>query len=144
MIKNRRFLYREKTEEVNSLQAKLKDASTMVKNVENKANAEQSLDNSTEENSDNNGYKDGTYTGQAKGFGGQVIVDVAIAGSKIDSINIVSADKEDKAYFDMAKGVIEEMMENQSADVDAISGATFSSNGIINAVKQALEKAESR
>lgn len=63
---------------------------------------------------------------------------------KIDSINIVSADKEDKAYFDMAKGVIEEMMENQSADVDAISGATFSSNGIINAVKQALEKAESR
>ena len=42
----------------------------------------------------------------------------------------------------MAKGVIEEMMESQSADVDAISGATFSSNGIINAVKQALEKAE--
>lgn len=141
---NQIVLYREKTEEVNSLQAKLKDASTMVKNVENKANAEQSLDNSTEENSDNNGYKDGTYTGHAKGFGGQVIVDVAIAGSKIDSINIVSADKEDKAYFDMAKGVIEEMMENQSADVDAISGATFSSNGIINAVKQALEKAESR
>ena len=141
---NQIVLYREKTEEVNSLQAKLKDASTMVKNVEYIANAEQSLDNSTEENSDNNGYKDGTYTGQAKGFGGQVIVDVAIAGSKIDSINIVSADKEDKAYFDMAKGVIEEMMENQSADVDAISGATFSSNGIINAVKQALEKAESR
>lgn len=77
---NQIVLYRQKTEEVNSLQAKLKDASTMVKNVENKANAEQSLDNSTEENSDNNGYKDGTYTGQAKGFGGQVIVDVAIAG----------------------------------------------------------------
>jgi uncharacterized protein with FMN-binding domain len=141
---NQIVLYRQKTEEVNSLQAKLKDASTMVKNVENKANAEQPLDNSTEDNSDNNGYKDGTYTGQAKGFGGQVIVDVAIAGGKIDSINIVSADKEDKAYFDMAKGVIEEMMENQSADVDAISGATFSSNGIINAVKQALEKAELR
>ena len=141
---NQIVLYRQKTEEVNSLQAKLKDASTMVKNVENKANAEQSLDNSTEENSDNNVYKDGTYTGQAKGFGGQVIVDVAIADGKIDSINIVSADKEDKAYFDMAKAVIEEMMENQSADVDAISGATFSSNGIINAVKQALEKAESR
>lgn len=57
---------------------------------------------------------------------------------------MVSADKEDKAYFDMEKKVINKIKEKQSNHVDTVSGATFSSTGIIKAVGQALEKAEAK
>jgi len=57
---------------------------------------------------------------------------------------VVSADKEDKAYFDMEKKVINKIKEKQSNHVDTVSGATFSSTGIIKAVGQALEKAEAK
>lgn len=138
---NQIVLYRQKTEEANSLKAQLKDANTMVKNAENKINASgQSGDQKESPSIDNSGYKNGTYRGQAKGFGGQVVVDVEIIDGNISKVNIVSANKEDKAYLDMSKGVIDEIEGSRSTEVDVISGATFSSNGIINAVKDALEK----
>ena len=142
---NQIVLYRQKAEEVNSLQAKLTDANTMLKNTETKIKAETyeaENDKTTENQTDK--YKDGIYKGQAKGFGGMVVVEITINQGQIEKVNIISADKEDKAYFDMATGVVDEIIENQSADVDAVSGATFSSNGIINAVKQGLEKAEAK
>lgn len=43
---------------------------------------------------------------------------------------------------DMAVGVIDAMLETQSSEVDAVSGATFSSNGIKAAVAEALQEAE--
>jgi uncharacterized protein with FMN-binding domain len=61
---------------------------------------------------------------------------------KITAIEILSAEKEDGAYFAMAQDVIPDIIEKQSADVDTISGATFSSTGIRDAARQALEKAE--
>lgn len=54
---------------------------------------------------------------------------------------MVSAEKEDAAYFEAAQGVIDEILEMQSTDVDVVSGATFSSNGILGAVEDALGKA---
>ena len=54
---------------------------------------------------------------------------------------MVSAEKEDGAYLSMAKDIIPKIIDAQSADVDTISGATFSSTGIKNASEQALEKA---
>lgn len=86
-------------------------------------------------------YADGTYSGQAEGFGGPIAVEVTVDGGKMTDIQITSAEKEDGAYMDMAVDVIDEMLEKQTADVDTVSGATFSSTGIINAVKQALEGA---
>ena len=86
-------------------------------------------------------YKDGTYTGEAQGFGGPVDVEVIIENGKISEINITSAEKEDGAYLSMAEDIIPTIIEAQSADVDTISGATFSSTGIKEAVTQALEKA---
>ena len=88
------------------------------------------------------GYADGTYSGEADGFGGPVKVDVTVRGGNISDITITSAEKEDGAYLDMAKGVIDEIKSRQTTDVDVVSGATFSSNGIINAVKAALEGAQ--
>ena len=96
---------------------------------------------SDSENGDSTNYKDGTYTGEADGFGGTIQVEVKIEKSKIAEINVVSAEKEDGAYLSMAKDIIPKIIDAQSADVDTISGATFSSTGIKNASEQALEKA---
>ena len=86
-------------------------------------------------------YKDGTYTGEADGFGGTIQVEVKIEKSTIAEINVISAEKEDGAYLSMAKDMIPKIIDAQSADIDTISGATFSSTGIKNASEQALEKA---
>ena len=96
---------------------------------------------SDSENGDSTNYKDGTYTGEADGFGGTIQVEVKIEKNKIAEINVVSAEKEDGAYLSMAKDIIPKIIDAQSADVDTVSGATFSSTGIKNASEQALEKA---
>ena len=87
------------------------------------------------------GYKDGTYQGSGTGFGGTITVQVKISGGKIASIEILSAAGETGSYFASAKGVISKMISGQTPNVDAVSGATYSSNGIIQAVQNALAKA---
>lgn len=87
-------------------------------------------------------YADGTYTGKAQGYGGTVSVAVTIQDGTITDVAIVSAKQEDTAYFDAAKDVIDEILEAQTTAVDTVSGATFSSNGILHAVADALGKAE--
>ena len=87
-------------------------------------------------------YADGTYNGEAQGYGGTVSVAVTIQDGTITDVAIVSAKQEDAAYFDAAKGVIDELLEAQTTAVDTVSGATFSSNGILHAVADALGKAE--
>ena len=96
---------------------------------------------SDSENGGSTNYKDGTYTREADGFGGTIQVEVKIEKSKIAEINVISAEKEDGAYLSMAKDMIPKIIDAQSADIDTISGATFSSTGIKNASEQALEKA---
>ena len=81
-------------------------------------------------------YKDGTYTGEAQGFGGTIQV------QEITDIQVTSAPGEDAAYLSQGEGVISSIISAQSTDVDTVSGATFSSTGIINAVVDALGKAE--
>ena len=90
---------------------------------------------------DGAGYKDGTYTGEADGFGGTVAVEVTVKDGKIEVVEVTSAEKEDSAYLAMAEDIIPKIIEAQSAEVDTISGATFSSTGIKNAAEQALEQA---
>lgn len=87
------------------------------------------------------GYNDGTYYGTATGFGGPIKVKVVISGGKIKSISIVSAASETPSYFSRAKAIIQRILSAQSPNVDTISGATYSSNGIREAVKKALRQA---
>ena len=98
----------------------------------------------SEEGSDDseNVYKDGTYTGSAQGFGGAITVEVTLASDEITGIQVTGAPGEDSAYLSQAEGVISSIISAQSTDVDTVSGATFSSTGIINAVVDALGKAE--
>ena len=86
-------------------------------------------------------YKDGTYTGSAMGFGGNITVSVVIREGKIADIKIVNASGETDSYFSRAKNVIARILKKGSPNVDTVSGATYSSAGIINAVKRALKKA---
>ena len=98
----------------------------------------------TEEESDasENVYKDGIYTGSAQGFGGAITVQVTLANDEITDIQVTSTPGEDSAYLSQGEGVISSIISAQSTDVDTVSGATFSSTGIINAVVDALGKAE--
>lgn len=80
---------------------------------------------------------DGVYKGSATGFSGPVTVAVTIMDKKITSIDILSS-TDDEAFFNRAKAVIDRIIASQSFDVDVVSGATYSSNGIIGAVKNAL------
>ena len=87
------------------------------------------------------GYADGTYTGSGTGFGGTITVQVTVTDHKIAAINIVDASNETASYFANAQGVISKILASQSPNVDAVSGATYSSNGIITAVQNALSQA---
>lgn len=87
-------------------------------------------------------YADGTYTGEAQGYGGTVEVELTVENGKITDLTITSAEKEDTTYLDAASAVIDSILEQQSTDVDTVSGATFSSNGILHAAEDALRKAE--
>ena len=86
-------------------------------------------------------YKDGTYEGSATGYSGQMTVSVTVSCCKISEINIVDTG-DDEEYLIDAKDVIPQIIEKQSTEVDAVSGATHSSKGIINAVAKALESAK--
>jgi uncharacterized protein with FMN-binding domain len=86
-------------------------------------------------------YIDGTYEGTGVGFGGDITVQVTIEGDSITCIDVLSAEGEDPAYYIQAESVLEEILKCQNTDVDTVSGATFSSSGLIEATRQALEKA---
>ena len=87
------------------------------------------------------GYKDGTYQGSGTGFGGTITVQVTVSGVKITAVDILSASGETGSYFASAQGVVSKVLSSQSPNVDAVSGATYSSNGIIQAVQNALSQA---
>ena len=86
-------------------------------------------------------YKDGTYYGTADGFGGEIRVEVTVKKGKIAKISVESAPDETPQYLNMAKGVISRIIKAGSPNVDTVSGATFSSTGIIDAVRKALLQA---
>ncbi len=85
-------------------------------------------------------YKDGTYYGTGTGFGGELKVKVVISGGKITSIDIVET-SDGSSYISKASGVISSILSSQSTNVDTVSGATYSSVGIIQAVRAALVQA---
>ena len=110
--------------------------------VKEDAGEADSTDAEEESDDSENVYKDGTYTGSAQGFGGAITVQVTLASDEITDIQVTSAPGEDSAYLSQGEGVISSIISAQSTDVDTVSGATFSSTGIINAVVDALGKAE--
>jgi uncharacterized protein with FMN-binding domain len=85
-------------------------------------------------------FLDGAYTGTAEGYNGDITVEVLILKGQIASVELLSH-KEDVEYLDKAMAVTTAILQNQSTNVDVVSGATYSSVGIILAVRDALLKA---
>ena len=81
---------------------------------------------------------DGTYYGTGTGFAGKIKVAVTVKDKQITAIEIVENEADDDTFFSRAKGVIDKIISGQTLEVDVVSGATYSSNGIISAVKNAL------
>jgi uncharacterized protein with FMN-binding domain len=96
----------------------------------------------TIKNNSTSQYKDGTYTGTGSGFGGTTKISVTIAGGKITGVKTVSNEDTSK-YYNRAIGTItNSVISKQSGSVDTVSGATYSSRGIIEAVQNALSQAK--
>lgn len=81
---------------------------------------------------------DGVYTGTARGFGGDLTVEVTFAGGELKEVKIVSHGETPGKYEPAFAQIPKAMVEEQTLAVDTVSGATLSSEGIINAVKNAL------
>lgn len=86
-------------------------------------------------------YTDGVYTGSAQGFRGDTKVSVTVKNGAITEIQVLSY-QDDQEFFSKAKNaIITDILEAQNTNIDTVSGATFSSKGIINAVANALSSA---
>lgn len=83
---------------------------------------------------------DGVFTGSAQGYGGPVTVEVTIENGYIEDVTVTSAPNEDSAYLSQAQSLIPNILDQQTSDVDTVSGCTYSSTGIINATTEALKQ----
>lgn len=89
-----------------------------------------------------NKYKDGKFSGSAYGYDGNIYVTITIKDDKITNIEATS-DESDPWYFESCvQNVTSQIIASQSTSVDATSGATYSSEGIMAAVGQALNSAK--
>lgn len=87
------------------------------------------------------GYTSGTYEGEAKGYGGQIKVQVKVSESRIESINVLENKETDYVGTIAFDKLPKEMIEKQSVGIDSVAGATSTSAGLKMAVRSALEKA---
>lgn len=84
----------------------------------------------------------GTFSGVGQGLGGDITVDVTLEEGKITKVEVVSAEHETEGVADPAiEQMPQKFVDAQGTDVDTVSGATVTSNGIIDAVKAALAEA---
>lgn len=86
-------------------------------------------------------FADGTYSGTGYGFRGDIAVDVTVQDGSITNVSVTDQ-REDRKWFERAySGVVQRVLSAQSENVDTVSGATYSSRGIIDGVAEALSKA---
>ena len=126
---------RDKEDQIARLSAELETTQLQKENLQAAAAASNTADTAASEAAE----AEGQYV---DGFGGTIAVEVTVEGGQITDLAITSADGEDSVYLSNAEAIIPKIIEAQSADVDTISGATFSSTGIRNAAQEAIEKAE--
>ena len=87
------------------------------------------------------GYTPGTYEGTGSGYRGPIHVRVQTSATGIEDIVIVSHQESNFPGLAAMEQLLEEVLETGETDIDAISGATYSSRGFLQAVEDALGKA---
>lgn len=81
---------------------------------------------------------DGTYQGSAEGLMGPIEVSVVVAGGKITLVKVLSNSETPDVAGGALKQIPQSIVKEQKVEVDTVSGATFASKGIIQAVKNAV------
>ncbi|MBU3129913.1 4Fe-4S binding protein [Clostridium tagluense] len=131
----------QKYEDITTSEASDASTSTTDSSKESSTNNANESASSTTINQSN--YTNGTYTGAGTGFkGGTTEIAVTVKDNKITNVETVSNQDTPKFYSRVEGEIVSEIISTQSATVDTISGATYSSEGIINAVKDALSQAK--
>lgn len=88
-------------------------------------------------------YNDGTYEGVGQGHGGDITVSVTVTDGKLTNVEVVSQNETEAIYSSAVDMIIEGVIANNgTTNVDAVSGATESSSGIMDAVNDALSQAK--
>ena len=88
-----------------------------------------------------NGYKAGEYTGTGQGNNGEIKVKVTFSDTAIESVEVVEHSESAGICEPAMEQIPQEIVDAQTYNVDAVSGATMSSKGIMAAVKDAMEQA---
>ena len=103
---------------------------------------EQETDLTSEEQTGNKAvYADGTWEGEGTGLNGPIRVSVTVENGSMTEIKILERTDDDPYFTDARVEIVPKILEQQSADVDGVTGATFSSEGILEAVEEALKLA---
>lgn len=116
-------------------------ASTATESIEVDTSEKSAASNSEERTSSSvaaGQYADGVYTGSGTGFRGETVVEVTVQNGLITGITETSKQDDDQFFYRAWTTVTEEILADQAVEIDAVSGATFSSNSIMEAVSDAL------
>ncbi|MDP4178673.1 MAG: 4Fe-4S binding protein [Bacillota bacterium] len=117
------------------------NSSANVDNTSTNSSAADTTNSSS--SSTKNQYKDGTYIGTGTGFrGGTTKIQITIKNGKITNLQTISSQDTPQFYQGAISTISDEILSSQSTSVDTVSGATFSSRGILEAVQNALSKAK--
>ncbi len=87
-------------------------------------------------------YKDGTYKGTGEGYKGPIEIELVVEEGKISDMKVLSHEETEGIGDSAFEGIKEQLLEKQSAELDAVSGATGTSNGLIEAINEALPNAK--
>ena len=86
-------------------------------------------------------FTPGTYTAEEKGHNGPIAATVTVSADKIEKIEVDAKDETPAIAEDAIAGVVEKILSSQGLGVDAVTGATVSTDAVIKAITAALTKA---
>lgn len=133
----------EEDESINDDSSSSSEDNNTINNTDNSDEETSSDTESSSETNNNQKYNDGTYTGSSMGFRGSIDVSVTFQDDQITDVEVVSINDDPQFYMPAVQTLPQEILNNQGTDnVQAISGSTFSSNGIINAANNAIAEAQ--
>lgn len=90
-----------------------------------------------------NKFKKGTYTGYGKGIG-NLSIDVTVDENSIKKVNLHLENETSGIGRDAEKDLSQQIIKAQSTDIDGVSGASLTTRGVKNALKEALDEAQGK
>ena len=115
---------------------------TVINGVKNGFNLYNNCINYTRKKEVLNRIAAGTYRGTGEGFSGQIVVEVVVAGNKITAIKIIRHQETEQYWTKVKSGIPGKILKSQNIEIDTVTGATITSQGLIDAIHNAIEAGE--